>query len=134
VSTRFTYQAGSEFAPNDPFGQETLSFTAAGDFRYTRRKQGQVWQRQGQADPAVLASIEAGLSEAGFPVVPPHSIPPGASLITLSRADERASMDYYKGRKFTGYGVIVTRCDAWLRWLRKPSNPAAPPEGLRVEG
>ena len=134
MSSLFTYQAGSEFAPNDPFGQETLTFTADGGFTYTRRKQGQSWQRQGQADPAVLASIEADLAAAGFPVVPPHSIPPGASLVTLSRTDERAAMDYYKGRKFDGYGPVIRRCDAWMRWLRKPDSPAEPPEGLQVDG
>jgi hypothetical protein len=134
LTAHFTYQAGSEFAPGDPYGQEVLTLTADGRFTYERRHQGTAWTRAGRADPAVLAGIEQALQEAAFPAVPLHSIPPGASLISITAHGKTAALDYFKGRKFAGYNHVIQVCDGWNRWLRKADDSAEPPAGLFVEG
>ena len=81
----------------------------------------------------MLSGLRAALSAAGFPAVPQHNIPPGASLITLSSGNKQASMDYYQGLKFSGYNDVIRLADGWCRWLRKPNNPAPAPAGLHLD-
>ncbi len=78
----------------------------------------------------MLAGIEDELSIAGFPRGPTQPVPPGASLVTMSRYSESVSMDQRGSRGVAGYGDIIQRCHAWLCWLRAPSASEAPPAGL----
>lgn len=41
----FAYQIGNEYAPDDPFGCETLCLFPAGKLTYQRQQRGQLWQQ-----------------------------------------------------------------------------------------
>ena len=126
------YQAGNEHSPSDPFGQETLLIEADGALTYTRRRAGQEWTRAARLSAEALGQLRADLQASGFPAVPPHNIPPGASLIVLQQDEQQALLDFYKGKTFPGYREVIQRLDACAQWLRR--GQGAPPAGLTAEG
>lgn len=127
-----TYQAGNEFSPSDPYGQETLTFFADGRLHYERRKSGRSWTQTGRADAAVLTALEAALTAAGFPEFPAHNIPPGAGLIQLTSQGQTATMHYFFAKKLAGYKDVISTADRWISWLRRPGSSADAPQGLHI--
>jgi hypothetical protein len=126
------YQIGSEHSPSDPYGQESLLIDDDGTLTYTRRRVGQVWTRTAHVSADALGQIRTDLQVGGFPVVPAHSIPPGASLTVLQVDAQEVMFDFYKGKTFPGYRDAIRRLDAYTQWLRR--GQGEPPEGLRAEG
>ncbi len=126
----FTYTAGNPNAPDDPIGQETLAVYPDGRFNYTRIRQGQSVNRNGQVDASVFASIKSNLSIAAFPDFPSHNLLPGASLVTIEMNGESIAVDFFQVRQLDGYAPLIQLCDAWLNWLRDPSHPATLPDEL----
>ena len=126
-----TYTRGREHAPDSPFGLETLNIQG-GEVTYERRQFGDTSKaaaRLGSDD-----FLDEALGLAAFPAVPQHMIPPGSGLVTLSRGDDRAVMDYFAARKFDGYGPLVRRFETWLIFFRKhlKGEDVSPPEGLSL--
>jgi len=129
---RFSYQAGNQFAPDSRIGSEVLEVDQDGAFTYQRLWQNQSWTRRGRIAIERLSSLEELLARADFPNVPHHMIPPGSSLVTITSAGLSVRMDFYSGKKFAGYGEVVTTVSRWLVWLRNPTATMEAPEGLEV--
>jgi hypothetical protein len=129
---KLTFKFGSEWAPDSPYGQDVLELEADGRFRFENRMRGEIRQSTGRAEPAVVAEVDAGLSAAGFPALPAHPIPPGASLVELlvdgpSGASQKALMHYFSALKLPGYGELIRRFQAWATWLREGGDGQSPP-------
>jgi hypothetical protein len=97
---RFTL--GNEHNPSDPFGRVVITidgdavtlehYSRAGDATYTA-----------DLGPGVAAEITAALERGGFPDVPPHEIPAGASLRRLEVDGRSATVEDFFGRQLEGY-------------------------------
>ena len=126
-----TYTRGREHAPDSPFGLETLTLDGA-SVTYQRRHLGDT--SKASALLGATDFLSEALDAAAFPKVPAHRIPPGSGLVTLSRGDEQAVMDYFAARKFDGYGPLVRRFETWLVFFRKhlKGEDVSPPEGLSL--
>ncbi len=125
------YTRGREHAPDSPFGLETLTVTAD-TVRYERRHLG----RTDTSNAAISSRqwVDEALESASFPSVPPHGIPPGSGLVTLTLEGDTATMDYFTARTFEGYGPLVKRFETWLIFFRKhlTGEDVSTPEGLSL--
>jgi hypothetical protein len=102
---RFTH--GNEHNPADPFGRVVITI---GDDDVVTLEH---FTRQGNAThtadlgPGVTDEIKAALARGGFPEVPPHEIPGGASLrrldIVTDGGSEHATVEDFFGKQLEGY-------------------------------
>lgn len=125
------FVAGAEWAPDSPLGLDRFQLDAAGQFRYENHVRGEMRSTTGTLSAEALAEIEAHLAEAAFPEVPPHDIPPGASLVEITVADSEATrtarMDRFAAMSFPGYRELLLRFERWTAWLRAGDTDAPPP-------
>lgn len=115
----FVYQIGKEYAPDDPFGCETLSLFPAGRLTYQCQHRGQTWQQQTNVDPQLLETLKAALADAEAVSGSSQLIPPGASMVQIRCGDQQASMDYFQAQKLPGYAQIIQMIDGYLQAFRK---------------
>ncbi|NER79289.1 MAG: hypothetical protein F6K42_06835 [Leptolyngbya sp. SIO1D8] len=116
--TVFVYQIGSEHAPDDPLGLETLSLTTTGRLFYERKHHGQVWQQQTTVESQLQETLKTALVEAKTASTAKLHIPPGAGLVQIRYGDQQACVDYYQGQKLPGYAQIIQIMDAYLQEFR----------------
>ncbi|HEX7046219.1 MAG TPA: hypothetical protein VF275_01425 [Gammaproteobacteria bacterium] len=135
--TTLTFTAGAEWAPGSSFGLDTFRLDGAGRFHYENRTRGETKSAAGNITPVLLNDIGWHLEQAGFPGVPAHDIPPGASLVEFTLDDvsgsRTARMDYFAARNFPGYRELLVRFDRWTAWLRDGANGASPPGLIRKQ-
>ena len=115
----FVYQIGNEYAPDDPFGCETLSLTPAGRLTYQRQQRGQAWQQETNVDPQLLEILKAALADAQAALMPPEQIPPSASLVQIRYGDQPTSVDYFQGQKRPGCAQIIEIMNAHAQAFRQ---------------
>ncbi|MEM9008425.1 MAG: hypothetical protein AAGE59_33560 [Cyanobacteria bacterium P01_F01_bin.86] len=114
----FVYQIGSEYAPDDPLGLETLSLTPTGKLSYERKHRGQVWQQQTNVEPQLPATLKTAFAAVHAVSPSQCQIPPGASLVQIRYGDQQTSVDYYQGKKLPGYAQIIQIMDSYLEAFR----------------
>jgi hypothetical protein len=120
-----TYQQGHEYAPDAPWGSETISVTRTGDFEYERRRSGQVRQRlEGSIDTSLFSMLLSALSRTAFPRQPQTMFPPGASVCTIVTQPpfQSAHVEYYDGLRLEGYGDLLRTMNSVCAAVRE-SNP-----------
>ncbi|MEL6400952.1 MAG: hypothetical protein AAFR26_18080 [Cyanobacteria bacterium J06626_4] len=115
----FVYQIGNEYAPDDPFGCETLSLTPAGRLTYQRQQRGQVWQQETNVDPQLLEILKAALADAQGALMPQLQIPPSTSLVQIRCGDQQVSVDYFQAQKRPGYAQIIEIMNAHAQAFRQ---------------
>ncbi|HLU62252.1 MAG TPA: hypothetical protein VKZ99_07870 [Gammaproteobacteria bacterium] len=120
------YCSGSEWAPDDPWGREVLRVESGGAFEYENRHRGSGKRVEGVINAGQLREIGAHFVVAGYPAVPEHDIPPGASVISFDvegrGARHRLQMDYYAAKKFPGYRELLLRFERWTQVLREGAD------------
>jgi hypothetical protein len=124
AARRLTVTFNAAGAPDAPY-QERIELADDGDIHYVRWRGDHRVERHVRAHASVAQAMFAALEQSGFPAVPEHNVPPGASLmeIRLNEAQQTRSayVDLYKGMSFLGYGEILRRMNDWARWLRDPA-------------
>lgn len=137
LNDSFVFQLGSEWAPDSPYGMDSLEVAPDGRFVYENRCRGNARSRVGWLSEDALDELAQALADSGFPDVPEHAIPPGAGpFVIIRRAEgdeQKALLDEYAAPRFPGYGLLVRRIDAWTKWLRGEATGGGRPEGLRLE-
>ncbi|NEQ46061.1 MAG: hypothetical protein F6K00_21980 [Leptolyngbya sp. SIOISBB] len=114
----FVYQIGNEYAPDDPFGCETLSLTPVGKLIYQRQQRGQIWQQQTNVDPQLLETLKAALADAQAASGSQPLISPGASWVQIRWGDQTASVDYFQAQKLPGYAQIIQIMEVHVQAFR----------------
>jgi hypothetical protein len=126
------YTFGCENDPSSPFGRCMLTLYADGRLELDNRARGQARAWAAAIDGRVLAGLITLLDSAGFPVVPPHQIPPGAtrSLLVRTRGQQIQTppTGFHAARKMPGYGevyhlldsLVVGASDGALKVVRDP--------------
>jgi hypothetical protein len=128
------YTCGNEFDPANPFGRCALALHADGRLELDNRVRGQARAWTATIDDHVLADLIRLLNSAGFPVVPPHQIPPGStrSLLVRSRGQEIHAplTGFHEARKMPGYreayhlldSLVVGASEGALKLVHDPAT------------
>jgi len=129
---RIVYEAGSEHAPDDPFGHCRLELFRSGAARLSNRSHGRERSWTGAIDTGLIDEIAAHLEAGGFPAVPqPRSVTPGATthVIVLDSAEGHASAQLYgyAYQKLDGYRDAIPLLEAVERQLSLDSLKIGPP-------
>ena len=113
---RIVYASGNENAPGDPFGECVLILHGDGGARLDNRHAGKARAFTGRIDAATLTRIVDGLNLAGFPVVPPHRISPGATRSLTVRSGDAEHhilpMGWHAAPKIAGYREVFHLLDS----------------------
>jgi hypothetical protein len=82
----------------------------------------------GTVERAALARFVDGLNGAGFPVVPPHRIPPGTvrTIVVRSAGQEHSTYPtaWHEAKKMAGYGEVYKLLDSIIAELTSNAIPA----------
>lgn len=132
------FDEGDEFAPDAPWGAERLTLSSGGAFTYERRHLGSTEGCRGTVDLAIVRRIEGLIAAAGFPQIPDHRLPPGASAVTLTVMTpdvEPTSLtfDRYFGEKVPGYRELVDALAGLNAALRSKDPAQIRAAGLTLE-
>jgi hypothetical protein len=133
-TVRLILEMGSEFAPDDPIGREILSVAENGDVSYEHRRKG-TRARHGMISEERVAKLLEYLAQSTFPDIPEHSIPPGASLMTLrreGRSAAEATFRSYFAYRLPGYGDLLRACEQLATALRKDDAAALAAWGFKA--
>jgi len=119
----FTFEMGSEYAPDSPHGREVLALRTNGALTYQAHRGSITREESSTADPREIERIRKHLAEAQFPEIPDHTIPPGGSLVAITVREGskecKVIMQYHLAGSFEGYREIISMTDAWLAAFRK---------------
>lgn len=125
VAQMLVYHQGGEFAPDSPWGGETLELSRAGELEYEQRRSGKLVQAaSGRIDPSRVARLHEVLAGTGFPAMPQPFFPPGASVCTLITEPPFLTMpiELYAGLEMEGYGEILRALSGLCEALRSSST------------
>jgi hypothetical protein len=132
LAANVLFEAGSENAPDSPYGLDRLQVQPNGRFRFQNRRSGEILaERTGAVAAGAVSAIAADLAAAGFPRVPDHLKIPGANYLAISSGAERAVMHIGSAERFTGYGPLIERIMPWLDYLR--GLDGKPPSELQLD-
>lgn len=129
---RIEYSAGNPHNPGDPFGRTELVIEPDGTAQLTliRGTAGHRITWRASIDLAVVTRIHDALATAGFPQVPPHPIPGGATmreLTVVTGTDRRAAMvAWHAAQDLTGYAEAFALLDAITRAVSQDMWRGAP--------
>lgn len=116
------FEIGSEFAPDAPWGSDHLRLRDDGTVRYENRDHGRLRVSAGSLSRDRVARVFAALDASGFPKLPEHRIPPGASLAQLTVVDRGRSdsqrFHYYFAEGLSEYEDLLLTCTGLARALR----------------
>jgi hypothetical protein len=126
TALRLVYEAGSDQAPDDPFGHCRLELRLSGEADLVNRSHGRVREWRGAIAPDLLEELNAHLQAAGFPVaLPPTPVTPGATAhrITVESSSGTASTRLYgyAYRSLDGYREAIPLMEATIRQLSQDS-------------
>ena len=131
-ATRIRYQAGSEFAPDHPFGHTDLTWERSGDARVSQARLGTKRAWAGRVDPSAFDAVIAHLEAGGFPDYVPGPIPPSAVFtLTVSAGTAYSVTDsiYSKNQSFRN---ALAWLDAVVRQLSGDAIPVGPVRNQRL--
>ena len=117
----FSYQIGSEYAPDDPIGHETVRLDLNGQLFYERQQRGQVWRKVAQLEGSEQDRLNRAIAEAKAVLVPQHPLPPGATLVQIGFSEQQVLLDYFEAKKLHGYKRIIQFMDDQLPTFRENS-------------
>jgi len=114
------YSSGSEYDPGDPFGRCYLSIdNGAAHLEVRHRGIRRTWT--GRIGTGTLGAVDEHLAAAGFPAVPPHQVPAGSSLrtLTVGEGDDAptARIAYHEASKLPGYAEAFALLDGVIAAL-----------------
>jgi hypothetical protein len=121
---RLSYMVGNVHNPGNPFGRSELSIEPDGQTRLVHFPRGggpaSMWTAR--TAPAVLEAMWTGLDQAGFPAVPKHAIPGGATMRALameetSGALQSVMVEWNAGTKLPGYTETFKLLDQVIRQI-----------------
>lgn len=132
------FDEGDEFAPDAPWGAERLTLSGGGAFKYERRHRGSTEGCRGTVDLAVIRRIEGLIAAAGFPQIPDHRLPPGASAVTLTVVApgmEPTSLTFHRyfAARVPGYRDLVDALAGLNAALRSKDPAQIRAAGLTLE-
>ena len=114
------FESGSEGAPDDPFGLETVVLTATGQLTYERRRHGVQGKVVGTVDPERFRTIIDALLRTGFPSPPQTRFVPGASIVRITTlpSQQTVQVDYFEALRMDGYREVVRELTQLTEALR----------------
>jgi hypothetical protein len=122
------YDAGSEFAPDDPFGRTVLVLERSGAARLGNWRLGRSRAWAGRLDGRVFEAVLSHLSAGGFPERRPAAILPGAAHFTLTvEADPPQSVLDSLYTDNAGYRNALVLLNGVVRQLSGDAIPVGPP-------
>ncbi|HEY8641704.1 MAG TPA: hypothetical protein VIO84_02945 [Candidatus Dormibacteraeota bacterium] len=135
------YRAGSEYAPDDPFGRTLLWLHRDGRARLGNWHRGNSRAWSGHVDTTVLGQVVAHLQAGGFPDAKPLSLVPGATfeirILTdspRSKPDPLTVGDNTHSRN-PDYRAAIVLLDSVVRQLSQDTIPVgAAPTRTLVDG
>lgn len=130
-----TIEMGSEHAPDDPIGRERLTITSDGTLSYQHRWRGAGAELAGAVSPERATELFAHVTRSGFPAIPSHSIPPGASLVVMKldgEKHEEVTFSSHFAEDLPGYGQLLAAVDSLTSALRKDDAAALAAWGFKA--
>jgi hypothetical protein len=130
VEPSIQFHIGAAHAPDSPWGEDQIDVFM--DQRFAYRNQRGPWVRRaaGSLSDDAFNRLMNAFVALPFPKVPPHNIPPGGGLVSLSvrgpGSPTEALLDYHKGLKMDGYGEVLRIFDAWATYLRQDAAKREP--------
>ena len=113
------FQQGAEYAPDSPWGIETVELSRSGELAYERRRAGELKAAiQGHVEQARVLELHEQLATTDFPTSPHRTFPPGASIsIIITHPPFRKMLIHSDdGLKLHGFGDVLRGlgglCDA----------------------
>lgn len=131
-ATRIRYRAGSEFAPDDPFGDLSLVLERSGTAHLEQRRLGTARSWAGRVEPSAFDAVLAHLKAGGFPDYQPGPITPSATFtLTVIAGSEDSVTDsiYSKNRSFRD---ALAWLDCIVRQLSGDAIPVGPVRNQRL--
>jgi hypothetical protein len=115
---RLSYSVGNENNPGNPFGRSDLAIATDGSARLEHTARGgakRAWT--GRVAASALDRLWAALGRSGFPAVPQHPIPGGATMRVLTiepggGAKQGAYVEWSAAAKLPGYDEAFALLDA----------------------
>lgn len=133
-SNTVTYELGSAYAPDSPWGLDRLIVYGDGCFRYENQiKESVLHVATGCLTSEAAGELDEALTEAGFPAVPDHETPPGGDYMTITRGEERAFFCMSIKRMSNAYGFLIETLDRWVAYLRGNTEGHDTPPALVIE-
>jgi hypothetical protein len=130
---RVTYNVGVETNPGNPFGRSVLAIESDGKVRLDHHTRGggakQAWT--GRVDPGALDRLWAAIEQSGFPDVPKHPVPAGATIRNLGversgAPKQSALVAWHAAAKLPGYAEAFKLLDQIVRQLSGNSVDRVP--------
>ncbi len=125
VAQTLLYHQGSEYAPDAPWGGETLELSRSGELEYERRRSGKLLRMTyGHVGPSRVARLHEVLAGTSFPTMPQPFFPPGATVCALITDPpfQKMSIEFDSGLKMDGYGEILRDLSELCGALRTSST------------
>lgn len=123
------YDAGSEFAPDHPFGRTTLVLRRSGEATLEQAHQGSRRSWAGRVQPAAFEAVIAHMEAGGFPTYAPGPIPPSAVFTFTVDAFSVTDSIYSKNPSFRN---ALAWLDAIVRQLSGDAIPVGPVRNQRL--
>ena len=103
------FESGSEVAPDDPFGLETVMLAGTGELTYERRRDEVQTKVAGTLDPERFRRIVSALLRTNFPSPPQTRFVAGASIVRITTMPSRQTvqLDYFEALRMDGYREVV---------------------------
>lgn len=122
-----TFHEGAEYAPDSPWGIETLRLSRDGELEYERRRAGKIMETaHGHVDADRVAALIGALARTDFPAPPQEFFPPGASVCTLITEPpfRRMDIELSSGLRLDGYSEILKALNGLCTHLRDEDERA----------
>jgi len=131
---RIRYDAGSEFAPDHPFGRTELVLERSGEARLEQALRGSNRSWAGRVDTAAFDAILAHLEAAGFPGYQPGPITPSAhfTLSVDTESGDQHSLTDSLYPKNEGLKNALAWLNAVVRQLSGDAIPVGPVRNQRL--
>lgn len=133
-AVRIRYDAGSEFAPDHPFGRTLLILDRSGNARLGSWRLGTARAWIGRVEPSAFEAAIAHLLAGGFPDYSPPPIPPSAhfTLTVDTESSQRHSVMDSIHSKNVGVRNALAWLDAVVRQLSGDAIPVGPVRNQRL--
>jgi hypothetical protein len=118
--TGLIFESGSESAPDDPFGLETLQLSQTGRLTYERRRHSFRSSVEGTVERDIFRRVIEALRRTRFPTPPQARFVPGASIVRITTvpSEQCVQVDYFEALRMDGYREIVRELSRLATALR----------------